>query len=433
MNLKNKKVLVYGLAKSGLAAVNLLLRSGAEVYVCDDNGIIVPENTTAVPDASFSKECDLVVLSPAVPVGKPELREAVKRGIVIGETELASDFLDSELIAVTGTNGKTTVTLMITDILNGAGERAYALGNIGIPLSEKVGKLSPSDVAVTEVSSFQLETIKRFSPDAAVLTNVTSDHLDRHGSAENYAKIKARIFENQIPKDIAVINADDETSVKISEGVKSDLFFFSKNKKVRGTYLEDGEIYFSDGRRIHIASCGELSACAGFNLENALAATTVCMARGVHPEIIRKSLKSFVSPPYRMTYLGEKRGKKFYNDSKGTNVSATIASAKCLSENTVLILGGRSKGENFGYLFEKLPKNVVHVFVTGENSREIMDGALSAGFYGITYRRTLSECVKESVLVHADNVLFSPASSSFDRYADYAARGKAFDELFCDL
>ena len=124
----------------------------------DDNGIIVPGNTRGVPDASFSKECDLVVLSPAVPVGKPELREAVKRGIVIGETELASDFLDSELIAVTGTNGKTTVTLMITDILNGAGERAYALGNIGIPLSEKVGKLSPSDVAVTEVSSFQLET-----------------------------------------------------------------------------------------------------------------------------------------------------------------------------------------------------------------------------------------------------------------------------------
>ena len=222
-----------------------------------------------------------------------------------------------------------------------------------MPLSEKALSLTPDDIAVVEVSSFQLETTKRLCPDIAVLTNVTSDHLDRHKTLDNYKNLKAKLFEGQCDREISVFNADDETSEEISKIVKSDKFFFSTKKRVRGAYLDGDEIVFEDEKRIHIANCGELSACAGVNLENVLATTATCMARKINPEIIRMTLKSFAAPLYRTTYLGEKRGKKFYNDSKGTNISATLKSAESMTGNTVLILGGRGKGENFEDLFKK--------------------------------------------------------------------------------
>ena len=435
MNFRNKKVLVYGLESSGLSAIELLKRKGADVYVFDDdiNNKEIPKGVTVVSDARFSSSADLTVLSPAVPIDTPSIAKAVKENKVTGELSLATDFLESEFIAVSGTNGKTTVTLMINDVLNGAGYQSYALGNVGVPLSQKVLSLSSDDIAVVEVSSFQLETTKKLCPDIAVLTNVTSDHLDRHKNLATYKSLKAKLFEGQCEREIAVLNADDETSNDISKIVKADKYFFSTEKRVRGAYLDGDEIVFEDEKRIHIANCTELSACAGVNLENVLATTTACMARKINPEIIRMTLKCFVAPLYRVTYLGEKRGRKFYNDSKGTNVSATLKSAKSLKGDTVLILGGRGKGENFADLFKNLPKNVIHAFITGENSREIMDGAIAEGFYNVTYRRTLKECVMESVVVRADNVLFSPASSSFDGYKNYVERGKAFDELFFEL
>lgn len=435
MNYKNKKVLVYGLGKSGIAAIKLLKKVGADVYVYDDdmNGREIPKGVTVVPDARFSEIADLTVLSPAVSVDEPSVEIARRKGKVTGELALAVDFLESEFIAVGGTNGKTTVTLMINEVLNGAGYESYALGNIGVPLSEKALSLTQSDIAVVEVSSFQLETTKNLCPDIAVLTNVTSDHLDRHKSIEVYKSLKAKLFEGQCEREIAVLNADDATSVEIAKIVKSDKYFFSTKKRVRGAYIDDGEIVFEDEKRIHIANCEELSACAGVNLENVLAATATCMARKINPEIIRLTLKGFVAPLYRTTYLGEKRGKKFYNDSKGTNVSATLKSAESMTGDTVLILGGRGKGENFENLFKNLPKNVIHAFITGENAREIMDGAIAAGFYNVTYRSTLKECFTESTVVRADNVLFSPASSSFDKYKNYVERGRVFDELFFEL
>lgn len=435
MNYKNKKVLVYGLGASGRSVIRLLQKIGADVYVFDDdiNEKEIPKNVTVVPCADFSDVADLTILSPAISIDNPSIQKAVAKNKVTGELAFAADFLESEFIAVSGTNGKTTVTLMINDVLNGAGYESYALGNIGVPLSEKALSLTSDDIAVVEVSSFQLETTKRLCPDIAVLTNVTSDHLDRHKTLDNYKNLKAKLFEGQCDREISVFNADDETSEEISKIVKSDKFFFSAKKRVRGAYLDGNEIVFEDEKRIHIANCGELSACAGVNLENVLATTATCMARKINPEIIRMTLKSFAAPLYRTTYLGEKRGKKFYNDSKGTNISATLKSAESMRGNTVLILGGRGKGENFEDLFKKLPKNVIHAFITGENAREIMDGAIAAGFYNVTYRQSLKECFMESTVVRADNVLFSPASSSFDRYKNFVERGKAFDDLFFEL
>lgn len=415
MNYKNKKVLVYGLGSSGRFVIKLLQKIGADVYVFDDdiNEKEIPKNVTVVPCADFSDVADLTILSPAISIDNPSIQKAVAKNKVTGELAFAADFLESEFIAVSGTNGKTTVTLMINDVLNGAGYESYALGNIGVPLSEKALSLTPDDIAV--------------------LTNVTSDHLDRHKTLDNYKNLKAKLFEGQCDREISVFNADDETSEEISKIVKSDKFFFSTKKRVRGAYLDGDEIVFEDEKRIHIANCGELSACAGVNLENVLATTATCMARKINPEIIRMTLKSFAAPLYRTTYLGEKRGKKFYNDSKGTNISATLKSAESMAGNTVLILGGRGKGENFEDLFKKLPKNVIYAFITGENAREIMDGAIAAGFYNVTYRQSLKECFMESTVVRADNVLFSPASASFDRYKNFVERGKAFDDLFFEL
>lgn len=435
MNYKNKNVLVYGLGASGKAAAKLLLSHGARVSVYDDKGFEgLPTGVTAVSDLKRAVDfADEVVLSPAVNPRLPVLAQALKSKKVIGELELAYGFLNSELIAVSGTNGKTTVTLMINEIINGAGYISYALGNVGIPLSERVDEMTPSQTAVVEVSSFQLETCKEFSPDIAVLTNVTSDHIDRHGSIENYAAVKSRLFENQINRDFAVLNADDITSMEIAEKVKSDKFFFSKDKKVRGCYVENGELYFEDTGKIRICAKDEIGAKGTFNLENALAASTACILKGINPEIIRHTLKSFRPPEFRLAYLGEKRGKKFYNDSKGTNVAATLSAADSLEGKTVLIVGGRGKGENYGDLFEKLSENVIHIFVTGENSPEIVEAALQYGYYGISHRATLGECINEASCVKADNVLFSPASASFDRYADYRERGRVFDALFAEL
>lgn len=240
MNYKNKKVLVYGLGSSGRFVIKLLQKIGADVYVFDDdiNEKEIPKNVTVVPCADFSDVADLTILSPAISIDNPSIQKAVAKNKVTGELAFAADFLESEFIAVSGTNGKTTVTLMINDVLNGAGYESYALGNIGVPLSEKALSLTPDDIAVVEVSSFQLETTKRLCPDIAVLTNVTSDHLDRHKTLDNYKNLKAKLFEGQCDREISVFNADDETSEEISKIVKSDKFFFSTKKRVRGAYLD---------------------------------------------------------------------------------------------------------------------------------------------------------------------------------------------------
>lgn len=431
MNLKNKNVLVYGYGKSGQAAVELLTAVGARVYLCDDIAVNSPPRHTIIVSAEYINvdNYDLVIVSPSVPLDKPQLVKGRCLGKVISELELAYCFLDAELIAISGTNGKTTVTLLINEILNRAGYISYALGNIGIPLSEKARELTPSDIAVTEVSSFQLEGCREFSPDIAVLTNITSDHLDRHKTEKNYIAAKAKLFENQISGDVAVLNADDKNSVGLAKNIAADIYYFSTEKKVRGAYVDNGNIFYDDKGKIRICAVSDMTLKGKFNLENALAAITACVKRGIDPEIIKLVLKSFEPPEFRMQYLCEKRGKKFYNDSKGTNVSATLASCKALDGKTFLILGGRSKGENFEFLFRNLPKNVVHAFVTGENAPEIIESALKCDWYNVSHRATLTECVMESATAVCENVLFSPSSSSFDTYKNYRERGRIFSDL----
>jgi UDP-N-acetylmuramoylalanine--D-glutamate ligase len=437
MNYKNKKVLVYGAGISGLSAASLLLSLGAKVSVFDDGGVLdgIPVGAVAVSCLEKGAEdADAIVLSPSInPNLAPLLRARESKKPVIGELELAYSVCDCGITAVTGTNGKTTATLLISELLNRSGRTAYALGNIGIPFSDKVLSLTQLDMAIIEASSFQLETVSDFSPDIAVMLNLAPDHLDRHKSFAAYCAAKTNIFKNQINHDIAVLNADDETVLQCAKCAQSERFYFSKSKKVRGVYTENGNIFFEDTGKIFIMPVSEITLLGGHNLENCLAAATVGMVSGVNPEIVRMCLKTFLPPEYRGEFVAEKRGKRIYNDSKGTNTAATLAAARSMSGDTVLIIGGSDKGEDYCDFFNKLPKSVVHVFVTGSNAAKLIEAAVTSGFYNVSHRATLAECLIESTLVHAENVLFSPASASFDRYRDYRERGADFNRLVSEL
>lgn len=437
MNLTGKNVLVYGYSASGKAATALLLEVGARVWLYDDGEVADSLPDGAERAESFKQaadKADLIVLNPAVPGDKPQIQAAKRAGKrVISEIELASQFCKSQIVAVTGTNGKTTVTLMITEMINNVGRFAHALGNIGVAFSEMAAKLSPTDTAVVEVSSFQLQEIYEFCPDVAVLLNFAPDHLDRHADLAEYAAAKKRIFENQTIGDYAVVNADCPKCLEMASAAKSDIYFFSTQKRVRGAYVEDGSVFFENGKKTYITDSANIGARGKHNLENALAAVCAAMLLGIHPQIIAHTLNIFTPPDYRLQYIGEKRGKKFYNDSKGTNIAATIAAAKSMDAPTALIMGGSGKGEDFTAFFKDIPREICHIFVTGANSADIVQSAVDCGFFNISHRATLKECVLDASLSFAENVLFSPASASFDRYADYRARGEVFNKLFGEL
>jgi UDP-N-acetylmuramoylalanine--D-glutamate ligase len=312
MYLKNKNVLVYGFSISGRSAAELLADEGAKVFCYDDkevNGL--PPNVTLVSDLKRGIDnCDLIVLSPSISVNNKVIQSAIKNGKdVISELELGYRFCNSDIVAITGTNGKTTTTLLVNEILNRAGKDSYALGNIGLAFSGKVKSLTPNDTAVVEVSSFQLEAVKYFSPDISAILNITPDHLDRHKSIDEYLKAKSNIFKQQASQDYAVFNADDPLVKQLCTKSCAKNYFFSKNMRINGAYVEKDVIYFETDERIAIASTSEIALAGEHNLENALAATAICMLKGVNPEIIRMVLKTFTLPDFRMQYIGEKRGK----------------------------------------------------------------------------------------------------------------------------
>lgn len=435
MKYRSKNILVYGMGKSGYAAAELLNRLGASVYLYDDDTAALAE---AAESLAFSVPIntanfigfDAVILSPGVPSVMPALLEARLNGTqVLSEIELGYGYCQAAIVAVTGTNGKTTVTMLIDHILREAGINSYAAGNIGTPFCEIAAMLSAADTVVLEASSFQLENIKYFSPDIAVLLNLAPDHFDRYFNLDDYAAAKLRIFEYQSKADFAVLNGDDEEIVKRTAEIAAEKIYFSKSN-AGDAYIEDGSIYW---RGSHIIHTSELFSSLTHNVENSLASTAACSLLGVQPYAIAKALESFEPPHFRVEYIGRLGGRAVYNDSKGTNIAATLAAAKAMAERTALILGGSDKGEDFRELFMSLPQNVCEVLVTGGNAPEILEAALSVGFKNISYRATLQECVECAARADILNILFSPASASFDRYTSYEERGRDFNALVAAL
>ena len=472
MELNNKRALVVGLGKSGVASALFLKAHGAKVTVSDtksgdelrneipvllDHGISV--ETGGHGDRTFRGQ-DLIVVSPGVPVDAPPLVQAKAQGVsVIGEIELAARFLPGPIVAITGSNGKTTTTTLAGEIMTAAGFSALVGGNIGTPAISLAERAQPETVIVLEVSSFQLETIQTFRPKVAVVLNVTPDHLDRHRTFEAYTDAKARIFENQQPRDFAVLNADDPTCVAMAARTRAQVFWFSRQKEVtQGAWVQDGAIVFRGPRkdakpapsfaqdsvfigpseRQTLMLVSEIPLKGAHNLENVLAAACTGVLMGCAHEKIRQAVREFKAVEHRLEFVASIGGVDYYNDSKATNVDATIKALESFPANIHLILGGKDKGSDYTVLNDLLRQRVKLVYTIGAAAAKIESQIVSSsGTHGkgggpeIVHAETLEHALRKA---HAaaqpgDVVLLAPACASFDQFKNYEHRGQTFKEI----
>jgi UDP-N-acetylmuramoylalanine--D-glutamate ligase len=349
---------------------------------------------------------------------------------VIGEIELAAEFFPGKIVAITGSNGKTTTTTLAGEILAAGGLSTVVGGNIGTPAISLVGQATADSTAVLEVSSFQLETIQKFRPQIAVVLNVTPDHLDRHRTFAAYADAKARIFENQRPEDFAVLNADDPTCVEMASRTKARVFWFSRKNEVKqGTYVGEGRILFRDSRgQRDIMLLSDIPLKGAHNVENVLAAVCVGVLSTVEPAQIRKAVVNFKAVEHRLEYIATIRGVEYYNDSKATNVDATIKAVESFPANIHLILGGKDKGSDYSVLNDLLRQRVKRVYTIGAAAAKI-EGQIE-GAAEIVHAETLANAVKRASesAQPGDVVLLAPACASFDQFRSYEHRGKVFKE-----
>lgn len=424
-NFKDKKITVVGLARSGMAAAFLLRKRGAEVYATDcgnsddlrKNAKLVAKKGIRVEIGThtrgFVKRKDLVVISPGVPEDSPVLKWAAEEKIpVIGEVELGYLCCDAPIIAVTGTNGKSTTTTLIGEILKKAGRKAVVCGNIGNPFCGEISKVKKNSVVVLEVSSFQLESIKEFRPYVAVVLNISQNHFDRHPDLKSYIKAKARIFENQKRSDWAVLNYDDPLVRGLKAKTKSKTIFFSRKKGIPKMVCRKEELKIR----------GE------HNIENVLACLCVASIFGVKPGVIRKALLAFKGLEHRFEHVADIGGIEFINDSKGTTVLATMMALESCDKPVILIAGGHDKGSDFRRARPVIASKVKVLILIGEAKDKIrkhLNGAVPSIEAG-----SMEDAVKKaySSADSGDCVLLSPMCASFDMFRNFEERGKVFKQ-----
>lgn len=430
--------LVLGLSRSGCAAAEFLLERKAKVYIYDDvPGEGVEKSARLLEDKGavradkeqlprMQEICDALVLSPGIPIDHPTAVAFKRSGkAVVGETELAARYMRCPVVAVTGTNGKTTTVSMLEKILSEGGYKAQACGNIGSPMV-KYAELKEDEVAVAEISSFQLETLNSLCPHVGVVLNVTEDHLNRHYNMENYIFLKSKLLKNSTESEYAVLNFDDGIVRGFAEKTKARILYFSVRERVYGAYLENGSLYFCGEK---IMSASNLLTDGLHNVQNALAAIAAAKIMGIASENIARSLSSFKGIRHRIEPVGEADGVKYVDDSKGTNVDATIKAVGCMKEETVLLLGGKDKGYDYDKLFVKLrSSSVVHAVLYGENRFRLFESALRCGFDRMTLCVGFEFAVRLARMIaeRGQTVLLSPASASFDEFASYEERGDRF-------
>ena len=454
VDLSGAQVTVLGLARSGIAACHLLKEAGACVTVADRKGedelsaVLKTVDRTGIRVSVGTEyersleHADLVVISPGVPYRLEALERVRRRGVkVISELELASRFLSAPILAVTGTNGKSTTVTLIGKMLAEQGKRAFVGGNLGTALSEaawmalqakKQGNPEPYDYLAVEVSSFQLETIDRFRPWMAAILNVTVDHQDRYDSIDEYLAAKRRIFENQTGEDFALFNLDDPRVATLPNTVRAKRLGFSRRQEVGrgfdgGTYLDGDQIVTTvAGRRQEICHKTELRILGHHNVENVMAAATYAMLWGCPPDTIRRVVTTFPGLEHALELVRERRGVRFVNDSKGTNVDATLKALEGIDRPIWLIAGGRDKGGDFSRLTEMVRHRVKHAILIGEAAPLLK--AAWAGATAMSEAKSLREAVEWAAREAAagDVVLMSPACASFDMFRDYQDRGRQF-------
>jgi len=451
LEISGKRFLVIGAARSGKAVVEFLIKHRSLVYLNDlkKRDELCKETLVTLEKAGVQLilgkhanvdkiQPDYLIVSPGVPFTIPPLVEAKKLGIPVwSEIELASKNTQAPLVAVTGTNGKTTTTALLGQIFADSGRKVFVGGNIGFPFISEAENLTSEDVAVLEVSSFQLETTEGFQPQIAVILNITPDHLDRHDTYEGYLEAKKKVFLNQKGNDCLIINYDNPETRDLAKSAKGRVLFFSRQHILNeGFYVCDGWMVFKhEGQITRFIKTEELGIKGSHNLENALAAVAAGWLMGVSVESLAHSLKTFPGVPHRLEPVITYQGVTYINDSKGTNPDASIKALEAYEQPIVLLAGGKSKGSDFLPFAEKIKERVKELVLLGQSALEIEEALKKVGYSRYRHAASLPEAVKlaSQLAEEGDIVLLSPACASFDMFDNYEHRGDIFKKLVQQL
>ena len=446
MDLKDKKVLVFGAGKSGIGAADLLGAVGALPVIYDGNQDLDKASVKARTKGGYDLEIfagelpetvldslDLVVLSPGVPTDLPVVKRFYEKKLPVwSEVELAYRTGKGEVLAITGTNGKTTTTALLGKIMGDACESVFVVGNIGTAYTSKSLEMKENSITVAEISSFQLETIDEFRPKVSAILNITEDHLNRHHTMEEYIRVKELITKNQGSEDVCVLNYEDEVLRKFGENIVPKVVYFSSLRRLDQGICLDGDqiILRTEDKEIPIVKTGELKILGRHNHENVMAAAAMAYYAGVPVESIHKSVCEFTAVPHRIEYVTEKNGVAYYNDSKGTNPDAAIKGIQAMNRPTLLIGGGYDKESSYDEWIRSFDGKVRYLVLIGQTKEKIKAAAEGLGFTDII----LCEDLKEAVQVCADKaqpgdaVLLSPACASWGQFDNYEQRGDMFKE-----
>lgn len=444
--MSNKKVLVFGCGISGVGACHLLEQVGENVILYDGNTeldttrvreqlgektkveIVLGELSEALMDT-----LELVVMSPGVPTDLPVVEQMRKKGIPIwGEIELAYAYGKGDVLAITGTNGKTTTTALLGEIMNNYTDSVYVVGNIGNPYTTVALDMKDTSVAVAEVSSFQLETVHAFCPKVSAILNITPDHLNRHHTMEAYIAAKEDIAKNQGTDDVCVLNYEDEVTRKFGEGLKCQVLYFSSQRELeKGIFLKNGNIIYRNEETVIICHVDQLKLLGIHNYENVMAASAMALAYGVPVDVVRETVKSFAGVAHRIEFVCEKDGVAYYNDSKGTNPDAAIKGIQAMNRKTLLIGGGYDKNSEYEEWIQAFDGKVKHLVLLGQTREKIAEAARRVGFEHIIIVDTLEEAVQTcaDLAEPGDAVLLSPACASWGMFPNYEVRGDKFKEF----
>ena len=450
MEVTGKKVLVFGSGISGIGAVKLLEDHGAEVILYDGNDkldkvamkeqlgdgvkaeIILGEFPEKLIDT-----LDIAVLSPGVPTDLPVVNAMRdKKVAVIGEVELAYAFGKGDVLAITGTNGKTTTTTLLGEIMKAYKEHTYVVGNIGNPYTVAARQMEEDAVAVAEMSSFQLESIVTFRPKVSAILNFTPDHLNRHHTMEAYVNAKKNIAKNQTAEDYCILNYEDERTREFGEHIDAQVIYFSSRQKLeKGIYLDNGNMIYKNPEEVLVCNVDELQLLGMHNYENYMAAVAMAAVYGVPMDIIRKVIRAFKGVEHRIEYATEKNGVVYYNDSKGTNPDAAIKGIQAMNRRTVLLGGGYDKGSEFTEWINAFDGKVKKLILIGATKEKIAADAEKCGFHDYVFADTFEEAVllAAKTAESGEAVLLSPACASWGMFPNYEVRGDEFKRIVNSL
>jgi len=451
MQLMDKKVLVFGAAKSGISATRLLQKQGAFVILFDSNIKLTKDDfqdkfsvidnfmlVTGDLSEKIIDSLDLLVISPGIAIDHPDVERMKAKNIPVwGEIELAFRFAKGKVIGITGTNGKTTTTTLVGEIMNTYFEEVYVVGNIGNPYTDIAMEATEEAVTVIELSSFQLETIHEFKPDISAILNITPDHLNRHHTMDNYIAMKENVAKNQTMSELSVLNYEDETLRAMSKRLKTRILYFSSARVlIDGLYLEGEDIIYSQkGVKQFVCNTNELRILGKHSYENVMAAVGIAITLEIPMEFIRKAVLNFQAVEHRIEYVETIHGVSYYNDSKGTNPDASIKAVQAMKSPTIVIGGGYDKNNSFDEWIDSFEGKVKYLVLLGQTRDQIADAARRHGFHNIIMVNNLKDAVKicAEKAVSGDAVLLSPACASWGMFENYEERGKLFKEYVREM